>query len=155
MKKYEFNTNNEMENETQTIKTSSVKDKVMEDGKLSILEFLYIARYFIPVLTTIGWILAFALNVNGGIMETICLILIGVGIVSALTVSPLKFIKFILNSTIKGFYIVRSFIPVYGVADLMAAIFGTVFGFIFGVVIVFGIPAVFTISKFFNEDSFN
>ena len=142
--------------ENNKTKSLSAKDRVMEDGKLSILEILYVSRYFLPVLTTLGWGLAFILNVTDGtFLATMCYILVGIGIISALTVSPLKFIKFIFKSTIKGFRIVRGFIPFYGVADLVAAIFGTMFGFIFGVVVVFGIPAVFTISKFFNEESFN
>ena len=52
--------NNEQElhsEESKTPKTPSAKDRVMEDGKLTFLEFLYVARYFLPVLTTIGWII--------------------------------------------------------------------------------------------------
>ena len=140
--------------ENNTAKTPSAKDRVMEDGKLTFWEILYVARYFLPVLTTIGWIIGFTLGIDGGFFEVFSMILVGIGLISAITVSPLKFIKFIFTSTIKGFHILRGFIPFYGVADLVAAIFGTAFGFMFGVIVVFGLPAVFTIAKFFNEDSF-
>ncbi len=151
--------NNEQElhsEESKTPKTPSAKDRVMEDGKLTFLEFLYVARYFLPVLTTIGWILVFLLP-ESLVPDFVAYILLGIiviGFISALTVSPIKLIKFIFTSTIKGFHIVRGLIPFYGLADLIAAIVGTGFGFSFGVFIVFGLPAVFTIAKFFNEDSF-
>lgn len=140
--------------ENNTAKTPSAKDRVMEDGKLTFWEILYVARYFLPVLTTIGWIFVFLFPDVPDFIGYIILSVMGIGFVSALTVSPLKFIKFIFTSTIKGFHILRGFIPFYGVADLVAAIFGTAFGFMFGVIVVFGLPAVFTIAKFFNEDSF-
>lgn len=149
--------NNEQEvdsEENNTAKTPSAKDRVMEDGKLTFWEILYVARYFLPVLTTIGWIFVFLFPDAPDFIGYIILSVMGIGFVSALTVSPLKFIKFIFTSTIKGFHILRGFIPFYGVADLVAAIFGTAFGFMFGVIVVFGLPAVFTIAKFFNEDSF-
>ncbi len=139
---------------TTTAKTPSAKDRVMEDGKLTFWEFLYVARYFLPVLTTIGWIIGFTLGDGNEFFSAIGLILVAIGLISAITVSPLKFIKFIFKSTIKGFHILRGFIPFYGVADLMAATFGVALGFMFGVIVVFGLPSVFTIAKFFNEDSF-
>lgn len=152
-----FNNEQELYSEaTNTPKTPSAKDRVMEDGKLTFLEVLYVARYFLPVLTTIGWLLVFLLQ-ESSVPDFVAYILLGIiviGFISALTVSPIKFIKFIFTSTIKGFHIVRGFIPFYGLADLFAAIFGVGLGFMFGVTVVFGIPAVFTITKFFKEDSF-
>lgn len=152
-----FNNEKELQSEeTNTNKTPSAKDRVMEDGKLTFLEFLYVARYFLPILTTIGWILVFLFS-ESSLPDFIGYIILGVmaiGFISALTVSPIKFIKFIFFSTIRGFHIVRGFIPFYGLADLIAAIFGVGLGFMFGVTVVFGIPAVFTITKFFKEDSF-
>lgn len=152
-----FNNEQELQSEeNNTAKTPSAKDRVMEDGKLTFLEFLYVARYFLPVLTTIGWILVFLFSESSlpDFVGYIILGVIAIGFISALTVSPIKFIKFIFSSTIRGFHIVRGLIPFYGLADLIAAIFGTVLGFAFGVIVVFGLPAVFTITKFFNEDSF-
>ena len=151
--------NNEQElhsEESNAPKTPSAKDRVMEDGKLTFLEFLYVARYFLPILTTIGWILIF-LFTESAVPDFVAYIIIAItaiGFISALTVSPIKFIKFIFTSTIKGFHIVRGLIPFYGLADLIAALFGVSLGFMFGVTVVFGIPAVFTIAKFFKEDSF-
>ncbi len=139
-----------------TAKTPSAKDKVMKDGKLTFWEILYVVRYFLPILTSVGWIIGLGfMPEDGTFLMAFSLILVTVGLISAITVSPLKFIKFIFNSTISGFRFLRSFIPFYGVADLIAAIFGTALGFMFGVFVVFGVPAVFTITKFFNEDSFN
>lgn len=136
--------------QTTTVKKPSPKETVMEDGKLSFLEILFVARYFLPILTTIGWLLAWLLG-HISFFEYFSIVLIGIGIIAAITVSPLKFIKFIFTSAAKGFQILRGFIPFYGVADLVAAIFGTTFGFMFGVAVVFGLPAVFTIPKFFQE----
>jgi len=140
--------------ENNTAKTPSAKDRVMEDGKLTFWEILYVARYFLPVLTTIGWIIGLTLGQHSDFFGFFALLFVGIGLLSAITVSPLKFIKFIFTSTIKGFHILRAFIPVYGLADLFAAVFGATFGFMFGAIVVFGLPAVFTITKFFNEDSF-
>lgn len=152
-----FNNEQELHSEENNIaKTPSAKDRVMADGKLTFLEFLYVARYFLPILTTIGWILVFLFS-ESSLPDFFGYIILGVmaiGFISALTVSPIKFIKFIFSSTIRGFHIVRGLIPFYGLADLIAAIFGTMLGFAFGVIVVFGLPAVFTITKFFNEDSF-
>ncbi len=153
----EATSNNEQEihsEENNTAETLSAKDRVMEDGKLTFWEILYVARYFLPVLTTIGWALVFLFPDAPDAVCNIFLILMAIGFVSALTVSPLKLVKFIFKSAVKGFHILRGFIPFYGVADLTAAIVGTTFGFVFGLVIVFGLPAVFTIAKFFNENSF-
>ncbi len=138
------------------IKKSSVKDKVMEDGKLTFLEILYVARYFLPILTTIGWLLVFLLQNTGtpDFVGYIILTLMGIGLVSALTVSPIKLIKFIFKSAIKGFQILRGLIPFYGLADFFAATIGIGVGFLFGAFVVFCLPAVFTIAKFFNEEIF-
>ncbi len=141
--------------ENTTTKTPSAKDRVMEDGKLTFWEIFYVARYFLPILTTIGWILVYIFQkVDSEILAGIILSIMGIGFISALTVSPIKLIMFIFKSIIRGFQICRSFIPVYGLADLFAATIGAGLGFMFGVIVVFGVPAVFTISKFFNEDSF-
>lgn len=134
-----------------TAKTPSVKDTVTADGKLSFLELLIAGRYFLPVLTTIGWLIGFTLG-HIPILSGIAIAFVAIGILSAITVSPLKFIKFIFKSAGKGFKICRAFIPFYGVADLCAAIFGTTFGLMFGLLVVFGIPAAFTIPKFFAEE---
>jgi len=141
--------------ENNTAKTPSAKDRVMEDGKLTFWEILYVARYFLPILTTIGWAIGFGFMPDDGtFLMVFSLILVGIGLLSAITVCPLKLLVLPFKWAGRGFVILRSFIPVYGVADLCAAIFGTAGGFVLGVLVVFGLPAVFTIKKFFNEDSF-
>ena len=150
--------NNEQEvhsEENNTAKTPSAKDRVMEDGKLTFWEILYVARYFLPILTTIGWAIGLGFEpADGTFLMVFSLILVGIGLLSAITVCPLKLLALPFKWAIKGFFILRSFIPVYGVADLCAAIFGTAGGFVLGVFVVFGLPAIFTITKFFKEDSF-
>ncbi len=136
-----------------TVKKPSAKDRVMEDGKLTFLEILYVVRYFLPILTTIGWAIGLGFRPDDGTLLMIfSLILVGVGLISAMTVCPLKLLTLPFKWAGRGFVICRSFIPIYGVADLCAAIFGTAGGFVLGVFTVFGLPAVFTIKKFFNED---
>ena len=150
--------NNEQEvhsEENSTAKTLSAKDRVMEDGKLTFWEILYVARYFLPILTTIGWAIGLGFEpADGTFLMVFSLILVGIGLLSAITVCPLKLLALPFKWAIKGFFILRSFIPVYGVADLCAAIFGTAGGFVLGVFVIFGLPAIFTITKFFKEDSF-
>ena len=150
--------NNEQEihsEENNTAKTPSAKDRVMEDGKLTFGEILYVARYFLPILTTIGWAIGLGFEpADGTFLMVFSLILVGIGLLSAITVCPLKLLALPFKWAIKGFFILRSFIPVYGVADLCAAIFGTAGGFVLGVFVIFGLPAIFTITKFFKEDSF-
>lgn len=141
-------------NDNTTVKKSSVKDQVMEDGKLTFGEIVYISRYFLPIITTIGWMIALIFNaIEGTFLMNFSLVLVGIGLVSALTVCPLKLLMLPLKYAGRGFAICRSFIPVYGVADLFAAVFGASGGFIIGAFIVLGLPAVFTIKKFFIEDS--
>ncbi|MBR6532934.1 MAG: hypothetical protein IKT44_00695 [Clostridia bacterium] len=150
--------NNEQEvnlGENNAAKTPSVKDRVLEDGKLTFWEILYVARYFLPILATIGWAIGLGCEpADGTFLMVFSLILVGIGLISAITVCPLKLLALPFKWAIRGFFILRSFIPVYGVADLCAAIFGTAGGFVLGVFVIFGLPAIFTITKFFNEDSF-
>lgn len=151
-----INTNNEvMAEEINVNETQSPKDKVLKDGKISFIEFFDVARYFLPILTTIGWIIIFLVNsVSNYVSDFVTLVILipmGIGFICALTVAPLKLLKFILKAPLKGFQIVRGFIPVYGLADLMAGVFGIGFGLIVGIVTVFGLPAAFTIPKFFRE----
>lgn len=150
--------NNEQEvhsEENNTTKTPSAKDRVMEDGKLTFWEILYVARYFLPILTTIGWAIGLGFMPDDGtFLMVFSLILVGIGLISAITVCPLKLLVLPFKWAGRGFVICRSFIPVYGVADLCAAIFGTTGGFVFGIFVILGLPAIFTIKKFFNEESF-
>ena len=136
-------------------KTPSAKDRVIEDGKLTFWEILYVARYFLPILTTIGWAIGVGFMPDDGtFLMVFSLLLVGTGLLSAITVCPLKLLALPFKLAGRGFIICRSFIPFYGIADLVAAIFGTMFGFMFGVIAALCLPAVFTISKFIKECSF-
>ena len=139
--------------ETKPENKQSVKDKMMADGKMSVLEVILAVRYFLPLLSTIGLTLGLIFKPNAGSsLETFFLILAGVGWVSALTVSPIKMLKFVFKSIVVGFKTVRGFIPVYGLADLVAAFVGTCGGLFFAVVVLVFLPAVFTITKFFKGE---
>lgn len=131
----------------------SPKDEVMEDGKISFLEILYVARYFLPILTTIGLAIGLGFKPDDGTFLMIFSVaLMIIGLLSAITVCPIKLITFPFKFALKGFQFCRSLIPVYGVADLCAAILGTSAGFTIGFFIAVGAPAVFTIKKFFTGD---
>lgn len=147
----------EVENQTEAVENGETKqsfyEQVKEDGKITPLEYVLIARYFLPILATVGWIVLFIFG-NSDVGVVISNILMTIGVISAFTVSPLKLLKVIIKSAVKGFQIVRAFIPYYGLSDIIGGLFGFTGGLFVGVMIVFMLPAVFTIKKFFDEDSF-
>lgn len=103
-------------------------------------------RYFAPIISTVGAVL-FMLSKSSTIGGFgVLLMLIGFGI--ALTVCPLKLLAFPFKCIPAGFKIFRSFIPFYGVADLVAALVGTITGFAVGLFLTLMVPAYFTIKKY-------
>ena len=143
---------NPVQNSQPLTEETSIKDEIFNDGKLTFLEILCISRYFLPLLASLGWGIAIVFNVvDGSPLMIFSMILVGIGVISALTVCPFKLISIPLKWAIRGFYICRSFIPVYGVADLFAAVFGTSIGFILGAIVVLALPAIFTIKKFYEK----
>lgn len=136
--------------QTQTNEILKTEETIAENKPMTVLDYILLSRYFLPILTTVGWVIGFTIS-QIKFFEILAYILIAVGIISALTVSPIKFLKFIFTSIAKCFTVIRGFIPVYGVADICAGIFGFGIGLAFGLIVVFGVPAVFTISKFFSE----
>lgn len=140
-----MNTNTNTQIQNPVVETPAANDK------LSALDIIFISRYFIPAISTVGVILAVALShVNAVLL--LALIMVAIGAATALTVCPIKLLTFPLKCIAAGFKFCRGFIPVYGVADLCAAIFGTVIGAFFGLAVIFGLPAVFTIKKFFAKE---
>lgn len=105
---------------------------------------------FLPLLASLGWFIGFTIG-HIKFFEIFALALIGVGLVSAVLVCPARILLFPFKCIPFGFSICRKFIPYYGVADLCAAIFGTCLGFMFGLLVSFGCPAYFTISKYLAE----
>ena len=154
-KSVSLNTEIEMQSEEkENISVPSAKNKVLADGKLTFLEILYVARYFLPVLTTVGWIIGLTFVPDDGTFLMIfSLVLVGLGLLAAATVCPLKLLSLPFKWAGRGFFICRSLIPIYGVADLFAALVGVTGGFLLGIILIFGLPAVFTIKKFFSQDS--
>ena len=103
-------------------------------------------RHLLPAVATLGWIIGFTLG-HIPFFETFGLVLCAIGIVAMLTVCPLKLFQVPLFCAASGFKICRSLIPVYGVADLCAAIFGFTGGAMLGLIAVCGIPVFFTLLK--------
>ena len=135
--------------------TPSAKDRITADGKLTVWEFILVARYFLPILTTVGFLLSLAFEPSAGsLLDNVTMVLAVIGWISALTVSPIKILKFIFKSVAVGFKFVRGFIPFYGVADLAAGVVGVGGGLTFSLAVLAFFPAVFTITKFFNEEKF-
>ncbi len=107
-------------------------------------------RAFLPLLASIGWFIGFTIG-HIKFFEIFSLALVGIGLVSALSVCPAKILLFPFKCIPFGFSTCRKLIPYYGVADLCAAIFGTCLGFFFGILVSFGCPAFFTIKKYLEE----
>ena len=145
-------TSPEKETNTNHVQTPSPKDVMMADGKISLWEGILIARYFLPLITTIGFILSLIFDPKAGsFLDNLSMICAFIGWISALTVSPLKILKFIFGSVATCFKICRGFIPVYGVADLVAGVVGLGLGLTFSLVVLAVIPAAFTIPKYFKN----
>ncbi len=123
------------------------KEVITVKEKASVLEALAISRYFLPLLSSVGAALCFM----GGIGIIIGAAMMLIGMISALTVCPLKLMGFPVKVGLVGFRFCRGFIPVYGVADLCAAIIGIFGGIMVGFGVVFCAPAIFTVKKYLNE----
>lgn len=145
------NTTATEEMENQFFEANDTAVEIAEDKTpLTTMEKILAIRYFVPALSTIGFLACF-LGQGIAVISTMGVILMAIGFISAMTVCPLKLMGFPLKCVARGFSICRGFIPVYGVADLCAAIFGTVFGAMFGLGVVLILPEIFTIKKFFAE----
>ena len=125
---------------------------VNEKETMSVAEKIFAVRHFLPLVSTLG-VIIFAASSNGTI-SGVGAALMCLGLLFAMTICPLKLIAFPLKCVGKGFKLFRSFIPVYGVADLTAAIFGTITGFVFGMAVILSVPAAFTIKKYLDKDEF-
>ena len=130
-----------------------LKENVMRNEKLSLVEILIVARYFIPIITTIGWIVLYLLGTSvTETAETLCLIPVTIGIISALTVSPVKFILCIFTTAKLGMGLLMPLGVVGGPLGVVAAALGgIILGALAGVGIIVFVPAIFTIYKFFQE----
>lgn len=116
-----------------------------------VLDYILISRYFIPILTTVGWIIGCSpLARNKGVV-IFSIILIVIGIVSTLTVSPIKYLKFIYTSSTTCCILLREHIAYYGVMDFIVGAIGFLIGLAIGLIVILGLPAIFTISKFIKE----
>jgi hypothetical protein len=118
-----------------------------------VLEKILAARYFVPIASTVGFLFCL---IGLDVFTIIGALLIFIGLATALTVCPLKLVGFPIKCAAVGFKICRGFIPVYGVADLVAAIVGTTLGVMFGLFVSACFPAFFTIRKYLaSEDEAN
>lgn len=118
-------------------------------AKRNVWEILNTVRYFTPLISSVGaiiWIASKSTTLGGfGIL------LMLIGFTVALTVCPLKLLTFPFKCIPAGFKLFRGFIPFYGVADLVAALVGTVTGFVVGLFLTLMVPAYFTIKKYFAK----
>ena len=141
--------------ESKLNKNLSVKDRIMSDNKLTFKELFIIARYFLPLLTSVSFIIFLFFDIESkSFLDKFTVVLWFVGWFSALTVlSPIKMLKFVGKSIHTGFNVVRGFIPVYGLADLIAAIVGFGAGLAFSLTVLLFFPGFFTIKKFLYGDT--
>lgn len=127
--------------------TAVVNTPVAADASVTIKpDAVTLIRHYLPAVATLGWVIGFTLG-SVKVFEILGLILCAAGILAALTVCPLKMIKIPLVCAAKGFKFCRALIPVYGVADLCAAIFGFTGGALIGLIAVCGFPVIFTLRK--------
>lgn len=135
---------------TQKDKFAEHRESVQKDKALTVLNYILVSRYFIPILTTAGWIMIFSFRENN-FFRISAIILILAGIIPAATVSAAEIFRFIISSGVKFFSVIRRSAPFYIVAEICAGAFGFIFGFMFGIIVAAVFPAVFTINKFFNQ----
>lgn len=138
--------------ENNVVAKLSPKEKYMADGKMSVWEIILTVRYFLPLLTTIGLVLSMIFQPKAGdFIDTLSMIFAYIGWIAVITVSPIKILKFIWSSVVSCFQIARGFIPIYGIADLVAGVLGFAIGVTFSFAVLAFIPAVFSIPKFFKN----
>ena len=152
MKNDSINVDNEVVVEKESNASVSPKDEFLSDGKITVWEIILIARYFLPIITTVGFGLSLIFEPKAGdFLDTLTMVFAYVGWISALTVSPIKILSFIWGSIVTCFKTLRGFIPFYGVADLAAGVVGFAVGLSFSLAVLAFIPAVFTIPKYFKN----
>ncbi len=108
-------------------------------------------RHLLPLTSTVGTLLWSTLGFIP-VFAVIGILLILFGFICAITICPGKMIKLPLIIGRAGFKIVRGFIPYYGIGDICGGIFGFLFGVLFGCMILFVVPAAFTIHQWFHRD---
>lgn len=108
---------------------------------------LYKIHCYLPLASSVG-VLLFLLLGQVPLFTVIGGLMVGLGFLAALTVAPLRMIKFYFKSIYRGFKICRGFVPFYGIGDLVAALLGSVFGFVFALAVMIAAPAVFTVKKY-------
>ena len=131
-------------------KSGETGGPVKESKALTIFEYILVSRYFIPILTTAGWIMIFSVRESDFFLKS-SVFLIVTGIIPAVSVSPSEFFGFIISSGVKFFSAVQRAVAVNIAAGICAGVFGFALGFAFGLIVTAVFPAVFTINKFFNQ----
>ena len=148
-------TNTTIINNTEILGNESFEENLTpetkSEEKLSVLETILAIRYFLPLLTLVSVLIGMIFG-GSTFVSVICLILSAIGILSALTVCPLKLISFPIKCGFNGFRLLRGFIPFFGLADFVAGIIGLSFGLFFGLIVVLYFPAFFTIKKLLSDD---
>lgn len=131
-------------------KSGETGGPVKESKALTLFKYILVSRYFIPILTTAGWIMIFSVRESDFFLKS-SVFLIVTGIITAVMVSPSEYFGFIISSGVKFFSAVQRAVSVNIAAEICAGIFGFTFGLLFGIITAAAFPAVFTINKFFNQ----
>ena len=131
-------------------KSGETGGPVKESKALTLFKYILVSRYFIPILTTAGWIMIFSVRESDFFLKSSVLLIV-TGIITAVMVSPSEYFGFIISSGVKFFSAVQRAVSVNIAAEICAAVFGFTLGFAFGLIVTAVFPAVFTINKFFNQ----
>ena len=131
-------------------KSGETGKPVKESKALTLFKYILVSRYFIPILTTAGWIMIFSVRESDFFLKS-SVFLIVTGIITAVIVSPSEYFGSIISSGVKFFSAVQIAVSVNIAAEICAGIFGFTFGLLFGIITAAAFPAVFTINKFFNQ----
>ena len=131
-------------------KSGETGKPVKESKALTLFKYILVSRYFIPILTTAGWIMIFSVRESDFFLKSSVLLIV-TGIITAVMVSPSEYFGFIISSGVKFFSAVQRAVSVNIAAEICAGVFGFTLGFAFGLIVTAAFPAIFTINKFFNQ----
>lgn len=103
-------------------------------------------RYYLPALSTIGWVFLLLLG-SVEVFQVLGLLFITVGVLAAFTVCPIRLMKIPVTCSLALFKFLRGFIPFYGVADLVAGLIGMFVGSMVGLFVMSVAPVFLTVKK--------
>lgn len=102
--------------------------------------------YFLPILTTVAFVLNWAIDIPNVIADGILLPMACIGWLAALLTGPIKFLKGVVRSTLTGWNL-------GSVVGIVGALFGGLIGTVAGLAAILYAPAVFTIHQAFEGNT--